>query len=468
MIKSITAVLLLFLGTAMLMSQDPVSVKMTVPSVVGAGQEFRVSITIDKGDLEEFSRLQQELPAGLEARQENSGSADYSFDNQRVRFIWLKLPSENPIILNYKILVNERLQGTFTIGGEFSYVENNERKSVNLRPESINITASPSVTADKRIDIDKYSDALEEEQKSTSVSSNVTCIRQTPYKARTGDDIIVNLLVYKRDMNKFAKIEEQIPSGFEAVALESREGLFTYKDGVAKFVWMNLPEESGFTVSYRLIPEASKSIDDLQIKGALSYILEGRNISVDIRQMDVYLSGISNANIEALMASLESGEELPVGTPVQTEQEEIKPPPVKEEKPVVKEEKPVVREEKPVVREEKPVVKETRTVSSGSSGIPERQRLPVQDGIYFRVQLAATGGFSDANKTFAANNLSKPVMVERHNGLYKYTVGSFSTYNQANDFRNTILSKGIRGAFVVAYRNGKRISVVDARKSTGG
>lgn len=461
MIKSITAVLLLFLGTAMLMSQDPVSVKMTVPSVVGAGQEFRVTITIDKGDLEEFSRLQQELPAGLEAKQENSGSADYSFDNQRVRFIWLKLPSENPIVLNYKILVNERLQGTFTIGGEFSYVENNERKSVNLRPESINITASPSVSADKRIDIDKYSDALEEEQESTSVAGNVTCIRQTPYKARTGDDIIVNLLVYKRNMNKFAKIEEQIPSGFEAVVIESREGLFTSKDGVAKFVWMNLPEEPGFTVSYRLIPEASKSIENLQIKGALSYILEGRNISVDIAQMDVYLSGISNANIEALMASLESGEELPTGKPVQTEQEEINPPPVKEEKPVVK-------EEKPVVKEEKPVVKETRTVSSGSSGIPERQRLPVQDGIYFRVQLAATSGYSDPNKTFAANNLSKPVLVERHNGLHKYTVGSFSTYDRANDFRNTVLSKGIRGAFVVAYRNGKRISVVDARKATGG
>ena len=46
MIKSISAVLLLFLGTAMLMSQDPVSVKMTVPSVVGAGQEFRISITV--------------------------------------------------------------------------------------------------------------------------------------------------------------------------------------------------------------------------------------------------------------------------------------------------------------------------------------------------------------------------------------------------------------------------------------
>ena len=84
------------------------------------------------------------------------------------------------------------------------------------------------------------------------------------------------------------------------------------------------------------------------------------------------------------------------------------------------------------------------------------------------MQLSAASSFSDANQAFAANNLSKPVLVERHNGLYKYTVGSFSTYDQANEFRSTVLSRGISGAFVVAYRNGKRINVIDARKATGG
>ena len=466
MIKSITAVLLLFLGNAMLLSQDPVSVKMTVPSVVGAGQEFRVTITIDKGNLEEFSRLQQELPGGLEASQENSGSADYSFDNQRVRFIWLKLPAESPIVLNYKVMVNERLKGTFTLGGEFSYVENNERKSVSLRPESINITPSPAISADNQIDIGSYKDVIASEQESAPLTGKVTCIRQTPYKSPTGNDIMVNLLVYKNDMNKFAKIEEKIPTGFEAVVMDSKEGLFTYKDGVAKFVWMNLPEEAGFTVKYRLIPDATKSLADLQIDGSLSYILEGRNIAVDIVQKDVYLDGISLPNIEALMKALERGEDLPEGK-VLAEQEVSKPP-VEEEKPppVQKPEE----EEKPVVREETPVVRETtpRRTDPGSSLIPDRQRLPVQDGVYFRVQLAAASRFSDAGKAFASYNLSRPVLVERHDGLYKYTVGSFSSYGQASDFRNTVLSKGIKGAFIVAYRNGKRINVLDARRATGG
>ncbi len=47
-------------------------------------------------------------------------------------------------------------------------------------------------------------------------------------------------------MNKFAKIEEQIPEGFEARSMDSKEGIFTFKDGMAKFVWMNLPPEPGF------------------------------------------------------------------------------------------------------------------------------------------------------------------------------------------------------------------------------
>jgi N-acetylmuramoyl-L-alanine amidase len=161
------------------------------------------------------------------------------------------------------------------------------------------------------------------------------------------------------------------------------------------------------------------------------------------------------------MVALESGGDLPADKPVEPEQAEVKPPPVIEEEIAEKVEEPVVREEKPVERE-------TRTASTGSSGIPDKQRLPVQDGIYYRVQLAAASSFSDASKTFAAHNLSRPVLVERHNGLYKYTVGSFSTYAQAIDFRSTVLSRGIKGAFVVAYRNGKRINVIDARKATGG
>ena len=448
MFKSFTAVCLGFLTSVALFAQGEVTVRMTVPSVVKAGQGFMISIAVDKGSLEEFSRFQQELPAGLIAVQENSGTADYSFENQRVRFIWLKLPAEPRINLTYRVQVNERLKGTFTLGGEFSYVEENERKSVILKSEVINITPSPTVLADKQIDIASFTTAMAAERAAANSSIEVTCIRQTPYMSRTGNDILVNLLVYKKDMNKFAKIEETIPEGFEARSMESRDGLFTFKDGTAKFVWMNLPEVSGFTVSYRLIPSASRTIDGLDIRGILSYIVEGKNIDVDIIQKDVDLSGITDQNVEMIVATIDKSESIPVKRPAS--RTEVEPPP-------------------PPPRKEKPVVKETRTLTgtNTSSRIPATQLLAVQDGFYFRVQLAATHRFQDPNITYSGYNLTRPVKVESHEGWYKYTAGSFTTYKQAGDFKNTLISKGIEGVFIVAYRNGTRIDIQDALKSTG-
>ena len=42
-----------------------VSVTMDVPAQVNAGSEFEVRITLNKADLEGFSRFQQNIPAGL-------------------------------------------------------------------------------------------------------------------------------------------------------------------------------------------------------------------------------------------------------------------------------------------------------------------------------------------------------------------------------------------------------------------
>jgi hypothetical protein len=207
MFKTLSTLIVLILCSVMLKSQDQVTIRMSVPVQVVAGQEIPVSVEIDKGKLEEFSRFQQELPAGMIAVQDNSGSADFSFENQRVRFIWLKLPAEETLNISYKIRVNERLKGTLTLFGEFSYVENNERKSIVIDKKVVDIRPSPNVSADKQIEVGDFAAVMARERTAAGSGLGITCIRQTPYASRTGNDILVNLLVYKKDMNKFAKIE---------------------------------------------------------------------------------------------------------------------------------------------------------------------------------------------------------------------------------------------------------------------
>ncbi len=440
MIKSLYALSVLALGTLALSAQDAVTVSMNAPAEVTAGQEFLVTVDIDKGNLEEFSRFQQELPAGFTAVQDNSGSADFSFDNQRVRFIWLKLPPEPKLGITYRVKVHERLKGTLNLAGEFSYVENNERKSIAVDRAVINVAPSPDVPADKQVEIASFASVMASEKATMTSGIEVSCIRQTPYVSSTGNDIMVHLLVYKKDMNRFAKIEETVPPGFEARSMESNDGLFTFKDGIAKFVWMNLPEAPGFKISYRLIPEPGKSLDDVKITGVLSYIMEGRNVEVDVVQKDLDLSTVNESSMAAVVAAIDKGTSVPVTGTGEKKVETVKSP-----------------------------VEDRRTApAAASSKIPPAQLLPVYDGVYFRVQLAAMRHLQDAGRAFAPYRLSRPVLVEQHQGLYKYTAGSFPTYGQAREFKNNALSRGIEGAFIVPYRNGKRIDIMDALQATGG
>lgn len=443
-------------------AQAGISIKLDIPEKVEAGKEFNVNVVIKKGSLEEFSRFQQELPAGLTASALNSGTADFSFDKQRLRFIWLKLPPQEEINISYKVMVDERLKGQFTIPGEFSYVEKDERKSVTVNSDPITIQSSPSVNANLQVDISEFAKVMSAEKAASGTSYNITCIRQKPYKTTTGNEFIVRLLIYKKDMNKFAKIEEQIPEGFEAKSIDSKEGIFTYKDGLVKFVWMNLPPEQAFVISYRLIPLTSKATSEIPIKGQLSYIDEGRNILIDIVQKDMDLAGANAQNAEQYLSS--TG---PVATSTSTENvtENLKEEPKSiKEVTITKEEttKPVTESES---RETTPIQKEQ---GRRFSDIPPTLSLPVQAGIYYRVQLAATHRIVDPLSNYKKYNLDRPVLLEFHDGWYKYSIGSFEKYSEAQAYRDMLVtSKRIRGAFVVAYENAKRIEVREAWRLGG-
>jgi len=454
MIKKFIQILgLSFSLTGIVCPQATISVTMDIPGAVEAGEEFDINIVIQKGSLEEFSRFQQELPFGLTATAVNSGTADFSFDRQRVRFIWLKLPAEGQVSIAYRVKVHERLKGEFTITGEFSYVEEDERKSVNLKSGTIKINPSPSVAENLQVDVAEFEQVLLAEKEALESKYEIQCIRQAPFNAESGNDIIVRLLIYKKSMDKFAKIEEIIPEGFEAKSIDSKDGIFTFKDGLAKIVWMNLPPESGFVISDRLIPSSGKTINNLSITGQLSYIDEGRNIVIDITQQDINLAGVTSENVEQFLASVQSGV--------------APPPPPKDTSTEVKEEptKEVTEQPARTVTESQPL---TRQPETRYSDIPPTLLLPVETGIYYRVQLAATHKLVDPVSIYKKYNFERPVKIEFHDGWYKFSIGSFAKYSDASDFREMVVTrKKISGAFIVAYQNGTRIEVAEAWRMAG-
>ncbi len=122
---------------------DVITITQTMPSSVIAGTEFTVELTITKGSITSFAKVQQELPPGFTATAIESQQANFSFNNQVVKFIWKSLPEESEFQLSYKVIVSaNEVPGIKSIGGIFAYLENNERRVVDIPPNDIFIHGS--------------------------------------------------------------------------------------------------------------------------------------------------------------------------------------------------------------------------------------------------------------------------------------------------------------------------------------
>lgn len=86
----------------------------------------------------------------------------------------------------------------------------------------------------------------------------------------------------------------------------------------------------------------------------------------------------------------------------------------------------------------------------------------INQEIIFKVQILSSSVRLATNSPHL-NDL-RDVWEYKENGLYKYTVGNQIDLKSASELQSEVRRKGFNGAFVVAFRNGKRIKVRDARK----
>ena len=415
--------------------QAGVTFQIQAPAEVVAGTEFEVTITIQKGNLESFSRLQQSFPAGLKASPYLSSNADFTFEEKRARFIWLRLPSENEFSVVYKIKADERLKGTFSIDGKFSYIDENERKSVSMISQPIVILPSPNIDPSLIVDIHEYEDLVIPYIAPVTSEPRMACIRQKP--VREADGYVINILVNKELKQKFAKIEENIPTGYKAVSINPREAIFTYKDRMAKFLWMNLPSDPYFLVSYKLIPDKSEMGEPV-LEGKFSYLEGEKTISIDIRQTDRNLASLSPDEIGDLIVQLNT--------------------------PRLAEKTPQPEPDNEIIPVRPPTTDETvKTPVKKPKNNKANNLLEPEEGIYYRIQIAAGHKAINMDQYFKKFHLDKEVRKEFHEGWHKYSIGSFAVYKDARDYRVHIWNTtAIDDAFVSAYNNGNRITVQEA------
>jgi len=438
-----------FLGVFLINTLFPggADIRIDAPEEIVAGEEITVRIEISKSELNSFARLQQDLPGGITAEVIQADNAEFKFEDQKVKFIWLKMPEDESVELSYKLKANERLKGSFQLQGSFDFIQDNQRESVTLTSQEINIQPSPNMDPNMLVDVSEFKPMAEAPRQETSVAE-VKCIRQNPYEAED-EGYIVNLLVHKGNKKKFAKIQENVPEGYTAVKEETKDAIFTFKNQIAKFLWMNLPTEPHFVVSYRLVPnEGTEGRPDLD--GEFSYIENENTRKVAIVEKDIDLT---NTDTQHLAQIIKSSKIQAVGgeSGLNVESREM----------AMESEEREIDYSKNRGRVKVEVADEAQRILESNAELTNK--LEPQSGVYYRVQIAAGHRPIDVESYFDKYNIEKEVRIELHEGWRKYSVGSFDIYKEARDYRVHIWNNtSIDDAFVAAYNTGDRITVQEA------
>lgn len=115
------------------------------------------------------------------------------------------------------------------------------------------------------------------------------------------------------------------------------------------------------------------------------------------------------------------------------------------------------------VASEKPKAKPSNAPKSSSSKSPNNKttKADTSNKPVFKIQILTSG------KKLAPNNKQfkglTPVKYYQENGIYKYTYGESTDYNQVLRTKRKIASK-FKGAFIIAFKNGKKMNVNEAIK----
>lgn len=89
-----------------------------------------------------------------------------------------------------------------------------------------------------------------------------------------------------------------------------------------------------------------------------------------------------------------------------------------------------------------------------------------KNGVIFKIQIFASSS-NDLTSTIKTQyNIEDDITVMQHGGNYRYYIGYFTTYKKAKLFNDELVKAKGLNTFIIAFKNGSRISLDDAAKLT--
>ena len=420
------------------------------PSEIGINQETEVKIIIDKNDFSGPGRLRLDFTEALniDVKEKINAGSSFTFKDNEVLFIWYDLPNKENIEITYIITAKEGATGMKKIKGDFSFINDNERKQIKI----------PDL-------IFKINKDLIAEEKVVEKTSSVKTTR-TIEKADNGYIVTVSAKI--ENHTGFARIKEELPAKSTAEAIETSGSVFKNVDGYAKFIWSELPDTNKEIIVKYKLNNMINTDSNFSIKGIYSsekLISDGFNSGIAIeetRYIPVEKNNVIKENEEiteeitvekkdafndtALIVENETNNEININDAPKDTQELI------------------VKKIKKNALDKIVKLKDRKSNDKADNKILQNviTQRKINNNVNFKVQILA--GHKIINSLYLSNlfNYKGDYEIESHMGWIKYTVGNYSQYKEARDSRNILRNFEFPGPFVSAYNYGERISVQEA------
>lgn len=442
-----------------------------IPKTITAGQEVPIELKITKGSMSGFAKLQLELPEGLSLKELDNKGANYSYMDGVAKWVWASLPSEGEIIIKATLVAGASASGAKTIGAKYSFVENNAKQVVEMVPIEITVEAGSGTTAavttnETPTNTNTTSTTAVETNTQTSSNKepagNVTVVR-TITKGASDAEYIINLKVKKGSTRGFARYSDELPTGVVAKAISTDGSSFSVADGKVKFVWVSVLLKDELELSYSMTSTVTVS---MMLKGEYSYLEDNQSKKYLLTPEPLALT------VNAAVATNTETAVTPTVAVVTPTETAVTPTvaTITETVAVVTPTETAVTPTVAVVTPTETAVTPTETLAvvtptETPTNTNAVENVAKQDGnVNYMVQIGAfTNGNVNASVLKQKFRISESVKSEFSGGFSKFMVGSHSQYKDARDQRESIRNNnGVKGAFVVAYNQSKRITVQEA------
>jgi hypothetical protein len=249
-----------------------------MPVSVNAGDKFTIEFIVNKRDLQHFAELKQSLPKGFKAVEKQSGSAQFSFKDQIVKFTWVRLPRDHQFIISYDVIVDKNVNGNYTLPAQFTYIYNNLRGNAQLENDNILVLT-------KGVQDNNLNSTAETIFFPPKEPDQVQCIRISPIYIKESKAFIVKLLLSTGNINTSAKIREKIPANYIVELIEGRNAKWIFENNKLELIWKKMPDVRNFEVSYKLFPNKAHSALPVII-GSFDYLIDGSFQTYAIKEIE--------------------------------------------------------------------------------------------------------------------------------------------------------------------------------------